>query len=174
MNDIIKYNVSFDLTVPVMERVFSKYNANRQDIHDNFFYNRGAEQLMDIHKIAACFAKAIMEEAPVSFSIEENPPKHIKIINYMLAFHASVNLMDFFMIANYKNHKPEYYEKAINRKYVCFPKTTPGHDTYTIGRIKAMALNDIKERGFDLLAYADMIYWIEHYNRQIIEGKIFV
>ncbi len=50
--------------------------------------------------------------------------------------------------------------------------TTIGHDTYKIGRIKAMALNDINNIPFDLLGYSDMLFWIEHFNRQIIENTI--
>ena len=35
-----------------------------------------------------------------------------------------------------------------------------------------MALNDIHGNSFDLLGYADMMYWIEMYTRQKIEGTV--
>ena len=50
-----------------------------------------------------------------------------------------------------------------------FPETNPGHDSYVLGRIKTLALNDIYGNDFDVLTYADMLFWIEKYNRKLLE-----
>ena len=169
---IEKYHVSLEMSETTKDRVYQRYKVHNRYIHENYFYGKN-EKLIDYHKIAACFAKAIIEVAPFNFDIKDEPPLIINVINYMLAFHASVNMVNIVMTHGYKKN-PELYEKASKRKCMSFPKTSFGHDTYTVGRIKAIALNDINGKDFDLFAFADMLFWIEHYNKQIIEDKIFL
>ena len=169
---IEKYHVTLDISEKTKDDIYQRYKVHNKYIHDNYFYGKN-EKLIDYHKIAACFAKAIIEIAPFEFDIKENPPLIIKVINYMLAFHASVNMINIIMTHGYKSN-PELYEKAVKRENMLYPKTSFGHDTYTVGRVKSIALNDINGKDFDLFAFADMLFWIEQYNKQIIEDKIFL
>ena len=47
-------------------------------------------------------------------------------------------------------------------------KTQHGHDEYSLGRIKALALNHGYNQPFDLLSHADSLYWIERFNEENI------
>lgn len=60
--------------------------------------------------------------------------------------------------------KDELYSKLEEQGTFLFPETNKGHDSYVQGRIKALALNDAYKNDFDILAYADMLFWIEQYN----------
>ena len=66
----------------------------------------------------------------------------------------------------------DHAEKLMKRKKLYEPPVSNGHDAYDEGRIISMALNDIHGNSFDLLGYADMMYWIEMYTRQKIEGTV--
>ena len=57
--------------------------------------------------------------------------------------------------------KDELYSKLEEQGTFLFPETNKGHDSYVQGRIKALALNDAYKNDFDILAYADMLFWIE-------------
>ena len=52
------------------------------------------------------------------------------------------------------------------------PSTNKGHDEYNAGRQKTLMLNDVFENEFDILTYSDMLFWIELYNRQLLEGVL--
>lgn len=54
-----------------------------------------------------------------------------------------------------------------------FPETNKGHDEYLHGRVKTLALNDMYAIDFDILTYADMLYWIEKYNKEQLQKLVF-
>ena len=66
----------------------------------------------------------------------------------------------------------EYADRLAEQGMLLVPQTSPGHDEYHDGRIHTLALNDIYGNTFDLLTYSDMMFWIEYYNRQKLEGTI--
>ena len=116
-------------------------------------------------------------DAPRTSKYKKAMPWLIKVSNYALAFHVSVNIMSFFLQAYYEKiydsmGNDDYLKRFQNLERIHFPTTTEGHDTYTIGRIKAMSMRDILDKEFDMLAYADMLFWIEFYNRQLIEKQV--
>ena len=45
-------------------------------------------------------------------------------------------------------------------------------DEYNAGRQKTLMLNDVFENEFDILICSDMLFWIELYNRQLLEGVL--
>ena len=62
--------------------------------------------------------------------------------------------------------------KLEEQQTIIFPKTNIGHDSYAIGRIKSLALNDVCKLDFDLLNYADMLFWIEEYNKDYLVHQL--
>ncbi|MBR1634292.1 MAG: hypothetical protein IJ682_04420 [Lachnospiraceae bacterium] len=170
-----KYKWRCDFSDKKRDEVLDNYTQNRNSLRKNFFYGQdNPEKLIDIHKIGACFEKAVIDAAPMSFIADEKTPWIINVSNYAAAFYSSVNMISFFLLAYYRKVNMDYYNKYKEQKIVSYPATTIGHDPYTIGRIKALALDDIMEVDFDYLSYADMLFWIEHYNRQVIESSVFV
>lgn len=155
------------------ETLYTNYIEAKNDLKDKFFY-RGVNQntdenLIDIHKISACFCKSVIENKAFRFKLRDQIPVQILLCNYCLAFSISVGIMYLNLLAEYKREqKDAQYNKLKEQRQFYFPPTNSGHESYPYGRIKALALNDIYGIDFDLLAYADMMYWIEDYNKGIL------
>lgn len=132
--------------------------------------------LIDHHKIASCFCNVLISKKMFAFDIDNDISHAMLLSNYLLAYQVSLQIIyyylsEFYISSNIPN-KNEIVNKLKTQKTLFVPKTTIKHDPYNIGRVKTLALNDYYGIEFDLLCYADMMYWIEHYNRQILENQI--
>ncbi|MBR1598735.1 MAG: hypothetical protein IJ661_07495 [Lachnospiraceae bacterium] len=125
-----------------------------------------------MHKIGACFARAIIKESPIIYSNSIDVPEYIALSNYWLGIVASIYIVRFFLYYAYREVAPDMCKKMKDVPKFIYPRTTPGHDLYLRGRVKTLAINDGNRRSFDFLGYADMLFWIENYNRQILEETI--
>ncbi|MCM1087906.1 MAG: hypothetical protein NC419_07090 [Muribaculaceae bacterium] len=155
------------------ETLYINYMETKDILKEKFFYqgaNQNAdENLIDIHKISACFCKSIIENKVYRFKLIDQIPVQVLFCNYCAAFSISVGIMYVNLLAEYKQEqKIVQYNKLKDQRQFYFPPTNLGHDSYPYGRIKTLALNDIYGVDFDLLAYADMMYWIEEYNKGIL------
>lgn len=131
------------------------------------------DALLDQHKLAACFCKAIIDKKVFTFDINDQTPEEMIRSNYELAYISGLRIIQIFMLDYYKEtygEESEYVNWLKKEGGLYGPHTS--HDPYHLGRIKTLALNDYYGIEFDVLTYADMMFWIEHYNRQIIENKI--
>lgn len=134
---------------------------------------KGQDIRIDQHKIASCFCKALIQKKIFSFTIDEDIGKDMLLSNYELAYIVSLRIIYIYLIAYYiKTGQKQFADKLISQKNLKVPQTTRTHDGYNAGRIKTLALNDFYGIEFDILTYSDMMYWIEYYNRQLIEEKI--
>lgn len=154
--------------------LYTSFIETKNDLEQKFFYmvinQNGDENCIDIHKISACFCKSVIKNKIFRFKLIDNIPDQIFLCNYWAAFSISLGVMYLNLLAEYKqNAQIAQYNKLKERKQFFFPPTNPGHDSYPYGRIKALALNDIYGIDFDLLAYADMMYWIEDYNKSMLK-----
>ena len=68
--------------------------------------------------------------------------------------------------------KQDIVDQLLATKQLRVPLTNVGHDEYNVGRQKTLMLNDVFENEFDILTYSDMLFWIELYNRQLLEGVV--
>lgn len=128
---------------------------------------------LDQHKLAACFCKAIIDKKVFAFDINDQTPAEMIRSNYELAYVSGLRIVQIYMIDYYSRNDGEdsEYVRWLKREEGLYgPRTT--HDSYHLGRIKTLALNDYYGVEFDVLTYADMMFWIEYYNRQKIENKI--
>lgn len=136
--------------------------------HGNGDINR-----IDQHKIAACFCYAFLRHKAFSFKLDDEIPYEMLLSNYMVAYSISLQVIYLCLIDLYLSFKdPQKQALAFDLKRrgtLLTPDTTTTHDSYNLGRVKTLALNEYHKVSFDLLAYADMMYWIEHYNRQCLE-----
>lgn len=134
---------------------------------------QGNENLIDQHKIAACMCKAFIQKKIFTFTINDNISQEMLLSNYEVAYAVSLRIIFLYLIEYYLTHShTEYAQVLIDMKKLMVPETTVTHDAYNMGRIKTLALNDYYGFDFDILTYSDMMYWIEHYNRQLIENTI--
>lgn len=157
--------------------IFREYTAIKDRLKARCYENQAdAEDRIDHHKIAACCCLALLNKKFFSFKICEDIPQEILLSNYNLAYTASLWIVYFHLVDAYSEAENEELRalalKLIDQGGLCVPKTTSTHDKYNIGRVKMLALNDLYHVEFDLLAYADMMFWVEHYNRQLLEGKV--
>ena len=173
----VKQNYDFQIRElnEYKECLYANYIETRDSLKDKFFFmgikEKSDDNLIDIHKISACFCKSIIENKVFRFKLKEEILVPVLLCNYCAAFSISLGIMYLNLLAEYKKAgKIDQYNKLKNQKQFYFPPTNPGHDSYPYGRIKAMALNDIYGRSFDLLAYAEMMYWIEEYNKNMLRS----
>lgn len=133
----------------------------------------GNPNRIDQHKIAACFCKALIRKKVFSFKVNEKTPPEILLSNYELAYTVSLYIIYIYLEDSYRLKNQEgLIRDLVKTCQLEVPSTAKTHDQYNVGRIKTLALNDYYNIDVDILTYADMMYWIEYYNRQIIENCI--
>ena len=90
--------------------------------------------------------------------------------NYTLAFLSGIHILYLCMLADYEKSNQKELATLLKRQATfIFPETNKGHDEYLQGRVKTLALNDMYAIDFDILTYADMLYWIEKYNKDELQ-----
>lgn len=131
------------------------------------------EARLDQHKLAACFCKAIIDKKVFAFDVNDQTPEGMIRSNYELAYISGLRIVQIYIVDDYSQNyeKDSEYVQWLNREKGLYGPQT-NHDAYHLGRIKTLALNDYYGIEFDVLTYADMMFWIEYYNRQKIENKI--
>lgn len=170
-----KYNVKLNISDLIRDKLYKEYHKFRQKIRQQYFdVGQNDENLMDGHKICSCITGSLMNVHLVSFdkNIKEIPI-NIVYSNYAIAFLSGVYIQYLFLLSDYlRDNDLESFNKLKEQATFYFPETNPGHDSYVCGRIKTLALNDTYGNDFDVLTYADMLFWIEKYNKDLIREKI--
>ena len=154
----------------VKNNVYTLYERKRDRVKELYHFDNGErERLIDIHKIAACFA-AVLIENPIfeySMEIDSGVPDCIFLANAELSYSVSLGIIYIGLIGDYtKLERDDLVSRLISQGKLLVPQTTKGHDDYNLGRIKTIALNDVFDIEFDVLTYSDMMFFIEFYNRQ--------
>lgn len=157
--------------------IWDEYNKIRKDLknrcYSKLIESDGSEELIDHHKIGACLCKALIRKKLFTFHMDENTSEEILRSNYELAYTVSLRIVYVYMIYSLSTYgNPEQAKKLEEWKTLRVPRTTRSHDDYNMGRIKMLALNDFYHTEFDLLSYADMLFWLEHYNRQLLADLV--
>lgn len=165
LNDVEKYQIRLDTSAEFKNRLFQTYNYYRDILH-RYYFNGGSNALIDRHKISSCFIGALMSCRPISYLMRPDMPMDVFLSNYKIAFFSGVKSLYLLRIAEWtKNGNMGDFADALCKQGMFkFPKTHQGHDEYSLGRIKALALTHGYGQSFDILAYADMLYWIERFN----------
>ncbi len=173
-DDIERFEIAV-LNEKILKRtVLSNYEKKKNRLKEIYHFDNGeSDQRIDIHKVAACFASVLIEDKVFDFSIKEGLTDNIFLLNAKLAYNVSLDIIWMSLVYHYINCGHEdIADKILKKGTLYVPITSNGHDEYNIGRQKTIALNDVFENEFDILTYSDMMFWIEHYNRQIYEQKI--
>lgn len=170
--DIDKYHFIRNDTEVAKIKIRQSYGEAREKVRSIYFdVGEDETNLMDVHKVCSCFTKALLEIKMFHYDLgDEEVSLKLVYSNYEAAFLIGIHMMYLFLLSDYDAQGSiGYYEKLEKQATFYFPETNPGHDAYAIGRIKTLAINDICGNDFDLLTYADMLYWIEKYNKELIE-----
>lgn len=165
------YDVKLNTSEEMENKVYSRYDDLRLYVRQNFF-NTGNqdENKIDNHKICACITGSLLKIPLISFDMKnEDIPAEIMYSHYEICFLAGIHVMYLLLLSDYKKEeKYDLHLKLEEKSTFEFPETNPGHDTYIVGRVKTLALNDILGVDFDVLTYADMLFWIERYNKELL------
>ena len=163
------------------EIIFEEYETQNNCLKE-MCYEDPTDQLLDQHKIGACLCASFIKHKVFAFKLYNGLPEEIILSNYRVAFEVSLLVVSMFLVVAYKDSKDEKHKDLLDKikmnwkdKCVCMrlPQTTESFkDSYSDGRIKTLAINDIFGKHVDLLLYADMLYWIEYFNRQLLEDTV--
>ena len=144
--------VKSDVSRKSLERLYNEYEFLRKQVKEKYFNE-------------ACITGALLKIKLIDFEMNDKVPVSVAMSNYAVAFLASNYILYLFLLSDLeRDGKDELYSKLEEQGTFLFPETNKGHDSYVQGRIKALALNDAYKNDFDILAYADMLFWIEQYN----------
>lgn len=156
--------------------LLDEYNAVKKGLKTRCYSNETgigeSDNLIDYHKIAACFCCALINKKVFSFKIEDDIQPKMLMSNYILAYHVSIMIIYYCLLAFYIE-SPNYSKQAQDlrdARTLFTPHTS--HESYNEGRIKVLANNDFYGIGFNILTYSDMLFWLEHFTRQNLENNI--
>lgn len=161
-----KYKMRTNLSDAWREHAFGKYSFHNKKMHDDFF--KGS--LIDVHKILACLVAALLDVDLISYdtTMRENDGRlHICAARakYEIAMHSALHFLYLFMQWDFSREGDTAAKEALARQgCLKFPNTKWEHGEWLRNRISALALNHINGNKIDILAYADMMFWIEFYN----------
>ena len=168
-----KYHVLAPDYESLKETIYSCYYQKKERLKQLYHFDGDSDEcLIDVHKIAACFAAVLTEYKVFTYSIEEGLPDNILLLNARLAYDVSLDIITMNLLYYYITKGQKDNVDKLLQNGLCVPMTTKGHDEYNLGRIKTILLNDIFGNEFDVLTYSDMMFWIEYYNRQILENSL--
>lgn len=170
-----KYSVRIDVSNAMCQKLYHQYEDVRFLVRKKYFdTGKDEENKIDGHKICACITGALLNVRMINYEMpDEEMPVKVVYANYEVAFLSAIYVMYLFLLSDLeRDGKTELYEELKKQATFVFPKTNFGHDSYVQGRIKTLALNDLCGNDFDVLTYADMLFWIERYNKEMIYNKL--
>lgn len=160
------------------EVIWGQYKRSRDGLKERCYRKKKTfsknVNLIDQHKIATCFCDALLTKKVFAFNMDNQIPQKMLLSNYTLAYSVSLLIIYVYLHDFYKKVSPSsvHLQRLQTQGTLVTPRTTTSHDKYDLGRVKTLALNDYYGIKLDMLSYADMMFWIEHYNRQLIENSI--
>lgn len=154
------------------DEIYEEYHALRNDFKERIFGKRGADCVLDRHKIAACMCAAFLKvsifnkQAMVDriLKTREKVEAYFYYVNEMTAFQAGCIFLSIFMSWECRDNN----EKA-ERMIRDFPKLPPAKKS-TMGCYDSIVFNlsQIKAKRigiehFDIYSYAMFFFMLENY-----------
>ena len=172
-----KYNFSIRNLHELEKKINNEYELIKGLLKSNYYdatkSKNDPKNRIDNHKIAACICYSLLQNKVYKFDVCDDMPRRMFTSNYELAYTVSLGVIFATLIAQYKSiGRDDLANKLLKQNTLSIPQTSFGHNEYHEGRIHTLALNDIYGNSFDILTYSDMMFWIEFYNRQIIEQTL--
>lgn len=173
----VKYNLRVRNLSKLQNQIYEDYDSIKRNLKSNYYDatkgDRADDNRIDNHKIAACLCYSLLQNKVFGFDVQRDMPQRLFTINYELAYTVSLSFVFTTLVAQYKKvGREDLANKLLEQQKLLVPQTSHGHDEYHDGRIHALALNDIYGNTFDVLTYSDMMFWIEFYNRQLLEQTL--
>lgn len=162
------YSVKVRDLKTMKKKINIDYHQERDALKKNFHNGLNGSGRIDEHKIAACICKSLVDNKPIDYKLDSDLPNVLLFANYTVAFNTSIGII-FIHLLNIYNATDDKVaiNKMLANRGLFFPDTTETHDSYEKGIIKMITLNDLYGKGFDLLAYSNIMYSLEEFNKQI-------
>lgn len=155
-------------------QVYGKYRVYNKRMHEDYF--KGA--LIDVHKILACFVAAMVDFDLIRYDRdvrEKDGTVHVCVsrAKYEVAMRSGLRFLYLFMQFAFDRCGESALKGALIRQgTLAFPKTMYEHGDWLSNRISALLMNHVLGNRLDTLAYADMMFWIELYNKEHLEWSL--
>lgn len=161
--DIVKYEIEFGEEDILKENVHNDYEKSKRILKE-LYHKKGTKAIIDEHKISSCLCSSIIKNKFFKYKLSKDLPADLFFLNYKIAYYSSVGVLYLFLLSNYKDDEI-IFEDLKKRKNIILPETAPSHDPYDICIIKMLLMNDIYQNNFDLLAYSNIMFCLEEYNK---------
>lgn len=179
-----------------LEYLASKYYIEKREAIKREYYGEDAKDvskkhLMDFHKLSAVLCRTLIEYKVYDFDTsvcnqyiaeEKIDSKdtdwlvHNVLVNFRLAFYASVVFLYQSMLFNFQRETPELYELLRKQKGLnLYVKKRNGnvHESFENSLVLDLAKRDINNRSFDCFLYSAIMYQLEEYNRMLLEQQLY-
>lgn len=151
-----------------LKKSISKHYETEKYKLKKHYYSGGR---IDEHKIAACLCSSIIKNKMISYRLSTDLPESIFFINYKIAYFSSLGIIYLYLLNYYLNKNDSIYRMLKDRENLASPCTTEGHDPYDMCIIKMLTMNDIYGNGFDVLAYSNIMFSLEEFNKVFMENN---
>ncbi len=168
----MKFNIEIRDKKIMKKLVFQEYNTQKNILKDRYHIcGNGSSGRIDQHKIASCICYSLIKNKIIAYNITKDLPTEIFYANYIIAFNSSIGIIYSFLCDYYIKHKKNKELKLLlNNQTIFLPKTE--HDEYDLCIIKMLLLNDLYGNNFDLLAYSNIMFLVEEYNKEYIMNNL--
>jgi hypothetical protein len=168
-----KYKIIIRDQRQIKKQVYKDYEAQRNLLKKRYYDGSISNGKIDEHKITACLCYSLIKNKSIEYKLVENLPLNILFANYQIAYNSSIGIVFGYLLDFYssKNNNKEFEILSKNQS-VFLPSTSEEHDDYDICIIKMLTLNDLYGNSFDLLAYSNIMFCLEEYNKTYISSNI--
>lgn len=170
-----EYSVSIDISDAMCERLYYQYDEVRCLVREKYFdIGQNGENRIDGHKICACITASLLNVRMINYeAAAKEIPMKVVYANYEVAFLSAIYVMYLFLLSDFeRDGKKKCYDELKKTGYVCISRNQYRARYICTGTCKTLALNDLCGNDFDILTYADMLFWIEWYNKEQIYNKL--
>lgn len=169
-----------DSTLYIRDGSFDSVSRSYNDIKNStkrLFMKTGTDGKLDRHKIAACLAKAIVIEKPISKQVDDDytgVEENFLLANEALAFAVSLSILRAYIELKLERKVEEFVSREDAYRKICesdfiFPDTIMGVD-YEVSVCWAWHHNIINGN-FDVLGTANLFFMIENYAVEAYSNK---
>lgn len=172
----------------ISEKFFlQKRHELKCEYYGSNYKQNGTGGLMDFHKLSSVLCRTLIEYKVFKFDIDcgikmAGTKKSTDIdwfvkntlINYRLAFYASVVFLYQSMLFLYSDSDKGLFDKLTKKKKLDLYSTlnkipeNKVHASFENSVVLGLSKRDISGHSFDLLLYATMMYQLEEYNKLLL------
>ena len=111
-----------------------EYTTIRNRLKANYYSRKALDtesNLIDHHKIAACFCQALLQKKIFIFDMDDDISPEMLLCNYRLAYTASLSIIYIFMLDWYiSTGNTSIVSKLVEQQQLLAPQTTTTHASY--------------------------------------------